>query len=181
MGEALNAEGMRVLGVAIKELRSMDNALAAAAAAAAAGSSSSRSTCGELDDYEAACASAATPDQPSLGTWAAGTLSSGSPSSPQADWQRQQQHHLQSESISATDASTKAFQLLGTSSSCSTSGTPAPPAKTQELTTAAEEAMTFVGFLAFLDPPRESAVQAVRELYVKAVGIKVWNMRYFSL
>ena len=39
-----------------------------------------------------------------------------------------------------------------------------------------ESAMLFRGFLAFLDPPKESAIPCIKELYQRGIAIKVQDV-----
>lgn len=141
LGQRLNNDGLRVLAVAVRELPSVADALAAAAVA---------------DDARSGAASGnASPHSPLLETSSpvaggTGKLAGGdggeasprSPPTPPAGRQR---------AASPFAGSVASLASIGVSFS------------------AEDEAdMRFVGFLAFLDPPKETARQAVAELRAKS-------------
>ncbi|KAL4428800.1 hypothetical protein ABPG77_005238 [Micractinium sp. CCAP 211/92] len=146
LGQRLNNDGLRVLAVAVRELPSVAEALAAAAIAdgsrsgAASGNASPRSPLLE------------TPSPVAGGTGKlaggdGGEASQRSPPTPPAGRQR---------AASPFAGSVASLASIGVSFS------------------AEDEAdMRFVGFLAFLDPPKETARQAVAELRAKSVALKV--------
>lgn len=138
LGERLNADGLRVLAVAVRELPSVGEALAAAAALGGgvgtpvSGGASPRSL-------------PATPTSTGLaGGDDGGQPSPTSPRTPPAGQPR---------AVSPFGGSAASLASTGVSFSAED-----------------EEGMLFVGFLAFLDPPKNTARQAVAELQAKSGG-----------
>ena len=77
-------------------------------------------------------------------------------------------------SPSSVLASQKQQQWGGSAAAGEGGGSPpAPPAAAALWSTGDEAELTFIGILAFLDPPKDSARQAVAALQARAVGIKV--------
>ncbi|KAL4451583.1 hypothetical protein ABPG75_007245 [Micractinium tetrahymenae] len=149
LGERLNADGLRVLAVAVRELPSVGEALAAAtaigdgASGAASGNASPRCPGWEAGSSGAGAAA---------GLAGAGGSEGGeaSPSAPPTPLARQQRP------ASPHGGSAASLASLGIGFSADD-----------------EAGMCFVGFLAFLDPPKETARQAVAELHAKSVALKV--------
>ncbi len=140
LGQRLIADGLRVLAVAVRELPSVADALAAASIAydsrsgAASGNASPRSPFLE----------SSSPVASGTGKLAGGNGGEASPRSPPTPAGRQR-------AASPFGGSVASLASIGVSFS------------------AKDEAdMRFVGFLAFLDPPKETARQAVAELRAKS-------------
>lgn len=143
LGERLNADGLRVLAVALRELPSVGEALAAAA------------TLGEV--HSGAASSGTSPR--SL-YWKPADAGAGGAASPGAG--------DSGGASPRTPPTPPGGQRRGPSPFC---GSAASLASLGISFSADDEAgMRFVGFLAFLDPPKESARQAVAELHAKSGG-----------